>query len=253
MTYRVAEFARLAGVTVRTLQYYDRIGLLHPAQVTDAGHRLYEQGDLIRLQQIVTLKWMGFSLVAIKVILDNPSYDLRQSLAIQQAAIEQKIEHLREASALLGRALEQAEEPGIDALTAIIRAVGGDDHESWVRQYYTEDAWRGILTRRFAYTPEQMTQFQQDWQDLFAAFDQCRHESPESKAVQTLAARMQELIELFTGGDPETEAGLARFNKDAAAGRLPPGYDGPTAADFGDPDLRQFMQQALMIYREKRS
>ena len=81
---------------------------------------------------------------------------------------------------------------------------------------------------------------------------QCLDDGPESAAAQALAAQMQALIDQFTGGDAETEAGLTRFNMDAAAGRLPPSYEGPTAADFGDPAVRKFMQQALMIYREKR-
>ena len=65
--YRVAEFAKLAGVTVRTLQYYDRIDLLKPSDSTEGGHRLYQRSDLLRLQQILTLKWMGFKLDQIKL------------------------------------------------------------------------------------------------------------------------------------------------------------------------------------------
>lgn len=252
MAYRVAEFARLAGLTVRTLQYYDRIDLLKPSQVTKAGHRRYEKGDLIRLQQIVTLKWMGFSLSHIKTILDNPTYDLRASLAIQKAAIDAKIDHLRQASEALGRVLEQANDPDTDTLSTIIQGVSGGDHESWVKAYYSEEAWRGLQTRRLAYAPEQIEQAQQDWSDLFADFEQQRHQPADSPAVQQLAAQMQALIDLFTGGDPETEAGLARFNQDVHAGNLPPGFDGPTVLDFGDPELRQFMQRALTLYRERK-
>ena len=78
--YRVAEFAKLSGVTVRTLQYYDRIELLKPSNTTEGGHRLYRRHDLLRLQQILTLKWMGFKLDQIKDLLDSPRYDLRTAL-----------------------------------------------------------------------------------------------------------------------------------------------------------------------------
>jgi len=57
--YQAIEFAQLAGVTVRTLHHYDRIGLLKPSAYTNAGYRLYGKGDLVRLQQIVTLKFIG--------------------------------------------------------------------------------------------------------------------------------------------------------------------------------------------------
>jgi len=73
--YQAIEFARLAGVTVRTLHHYDRIGLLKPSGHTDAGYRLYRKHDLIRLQQIITLKFIGFSLNHIKNLLNNNSFD----------------------------------------------------------------------------------------------------------------------------------------------------------------------------------
>jgi len=254
MTYRVAQFARLGGVTVRTLQYYDRIDLLKPSYVTDAGHRLYEQHDLIRLQQIVTLKWMGFSLSHIKTILDNPAYDLHDSLVIQKQAVDEKIRDLQAASEALARALDaldHTEDPALDTLSTIIRGVSSGDHDTWVREYYNEEAWRGIVTRRFAYTPEQMRQFQQDWADLYEAFEAHLNDEPDNEAVQALAARMDELIGLFTGGDEKTEAGLARFNTDVWAGNVPEGYEGPTAYDNRDPDFIAFTQRALTIYREK--
>lgn len=254
MTYRVAQFARLGGVTVRTLQYYDRIDLLKPSHVTEAGHRLYEQHDLIRLQQIVTLKWMGFSLDQIKTILDNPAYDLRDSLVIQKQAVDEKIADLQAASAALARALEsldQTQEPETDTLSAIIHGVSGIDHEAWMREYYDDEAWRGIVTRRFAYTPEQMRQFQQEWADLFDAFEAHLNDEPDSEAVQALAAKMDELIGLFTGGDARTEDGLARFNTDVRAGNVPQGYEGPTAFGGRDPDFVAFTQRALTIYRER--
>ena len=255
MAYRVADFARLGGVTVRTLQYYDRIDLLKPSQMTEAGHRLYEKHDLIRLQQIVTLKWMGFSLSHIKTLLDNPTYDLQRSLEIQKAAIDEKINDLRAASdALAGAldALEHLEGPNIETVSAIIYGVSGGDQAQWMQQYYTEDARRGLQTRWFAYTPEQMRGFQQDWADLFAEFEAHIDEAPDSPAVQALAARMQSLVDLFTGGDAETEAGLHQLSLDAESGNLPDDFDGPTAYGDTDSDLRRFMQTAFTIYQERR-
>ena len=76
----VKEFAALTGVSIRTLHYYDEIGLLRPASVTDSGYRLYGQQELERLQQILFLRELRFSLKEIAQILDDPTFDKRQAL-----------------------------------------------------------------------------------------------------------------------------------------------------------------------------
>ena len=76
----VKEFAALTGVSIRTLHYYDEIGLLRPASVTDSGYRLYGQQELERLQQILFLRELRFSLKEIAQILDDPSFDRKQAL-----------------------------------------------------------------------------------------------------------------------------------------------------------------------------
>ena len=69
--YRIGDFANKAGVTVRTIRYYDRIGLLRPTSRSDANQRLYSELDFARLQQILTLKLIGLSLEEIKGLLDQ--------------------------------------------------------------------------------------------------------------------------------------------------------------------------------------
>ena len=76
----VHEVSRYTGVTVRALQYYDRIGLLSPAERTPAGYRLYDEGSLERLQQILLFRELGFSLDDIRRILDSPDFDWNRAL-----------------------------------------------------------------------------------------------------------------------------------------------------------------------------
>src|SRR5690348_14943471 len=85
--YKTAEFARLASVTVRTLHHYDRLGLLKPSGRTAKDHRLYGERDFARLQQIVTLKFIGFPLKQIKNILNRDSFDLACELRSQREII----------------------------------------------------------------------------------------------------------------------------------------------------------------------
>lgn len=91
------QFAEKAGVTKRTVQFYDKVGLLYPSYRTDSGHRYYTKQDLARLQRILTLKYIGMSIDEIRSIVqrDGLEEDLKESLRVQSTIIGQKMEHLR--------------------------------------------------------------------------------------------------------------------------------------------------------------
>src|ERR1051325_2126270 len=88
-----SEFAELTGVTVRALHHYDRLGLLKPSGRTVCGYRLYGERDFARLQQIVTLKFIGLSLKQIKNVLDRDSFDLSTALRLQREILGEKRRH----------------------------------------------------------------------------------------------------------------------------------------------------------------
>lgn len=103
--YRIHEFAELAGVTVKALHHYDRLGLLTPAR-TDSGYRAYRERDLERLEQIVALKFLGLPLKEIKKVLEQTGIELPEALRAQRKAIERKQALLASAH----RAIQAAEE-----------------------------------------------------------------------------------------------------------------------------------------------
>ena len=88
--YQVREFAEKSGVTIRTLHHYDHLGLLKPTVYSEAGYRLYSDDDFARLQQIVTLKFLGFSLKQIRDLLDGEVLDLAQMLRLQRDIMREK-------------------------------------------------------------------------------------------------------------------------------------------------------------------
>ncbi|SEN52174.1 MerR family transcriptional regulator [Lihuaxuella thermophila] len=92
--YSIGEFARKARVTVRSLHHYEEIGLLLPSATTEGGHRLYSDQDFIRLQQIVLLKSLGFSLQAIRQILDRED-SWEDSLRTQLKIVKEEQERLK--------------------------------------------------------------------------------------------------------------------------------------------------------------
>lgn len=86
----VKEIAKLTGVSIRTLRYYDEIGLLKPTQVTEAGYRLYDEQALAKLQEILFFKELGVSLSEIRRMMEAPGYDREQMLLTQKRLLEQK-------------------------------------------------------------------------------------------------------------------------------------------------------------------
>lgn len=90
----VHEVSKLAGVSIRTLQYYDKIGLLHPTGYTDAGYRLYDDADLERLQHILLFRELEFPLKDIKDIMNSPDFDRGKALEQQIELLRLKKEHI---------------------------------------------------------------------------------------------------------------------------------------------------------------
>ncbi len=86
----VKEVSEITGVSIRILRYYDEIGLLKPAKVTDAGYRLYDNRTLEKLQQIMFFRELEIPLADIKEIMEHPDYDKEQVLLAQKSLLEQK-------------------------------------------------------------------------------------------------------------------------------------------------------------------
>ncbi len=121
-TWRIGELACAAGLTVRTLHYYDQLGLLSPVARTEGGHRCYTGGDVRRLHRIVALRSLGFSLEEIGALLDG-EYDPIGLLHRQLDVIDERI---RQAVALRTRLLDALEslnrraEPSAEQLLQVI-------------------------------------------------------------------------------------------------------------------------------------
>lgn len=105
----VHEVSKLAGVSIRTLQYYDKIGLLHPAGYSDAGYRLYDDTDLKRLQQILLFRELEFPLKEIMRIMAHPNYDQNEALAQQIELLTLRRKHIDDLLALARRIQQKGE------------------------------------------------------------------------------------------------------------------------------------------------
>src|SRR5436305_2948318 len=89
---KVGELARRTGLTVRTLHHYDEIGLLRPSLHTESGHRLYAAGDVARLQQVLSLRQLGFSLEEVRDCLNRPGFSPLEVIRLHVARLREQIE-----------------------------------------------------------------------------------------------------------------------------------------------------------------
>lgn len=154
-TYGIGIFANLTGIPVRTLHYYDEVGLLKPRRLP-SGHRTYEPDDIITLQKIVSLKTMGFSLERIKEFLQHPTYDLslvevlklqRESLEAARAELDQSLDMIARITAIL-----QHEEQLDHQL--LFNLIHNMSHEGKQREWVAGHLSEHTATALFSLSPE---------------------------------------------------------------------------------------------------
>lgn len=109
MSYTVKQVADLAGITVRTLHHYDRIGLLEPESTSEGGYRIYSDDDLERLQQILFFRELGFELKRIREILERPDFERLRALRAHRDLMQEKRARLAQLVETLDRTIEHAE------------------------------------------------------------------------------------------------------------------------------------------------
>jgi MerR family transcriptional regulator, thiopeptide resistance regulator len=216
--YKASEFARLAGVTVRTLHHYDRVGLLKPSGRSGAGYRLYGEREFARLQQVLTLKFIGLPLKEIKELLGRGELDLAGVLRLQREVLEARRGQLEAALRAVGEAERVAARGGVpdwEAFKKIVEVITMEQDYEWVKRYYTEEQLADLARRG---TPEVLERGQREWARLLSDVDAAIAEGvePSSERAQELAARWSALIEDFTGGDPGILANLKRLYADQA-------------------------------------
>ncbi|MGF9915035.1 methyltransferase domain-containing protein [Paenibacillus ehimensis] len=136
------QIAKRTGITLRTLRYYDQIGLLSPSQHSQASVRLYSKEDLVRLQKIQTLKYIGLTLQEIKEVIREESlsgHDLRSSLTAQKETLRQKLAHMEVVVKAINQAMgilkNEPQDVEWSSLIELIHAVHSE--KDWVEQYHT--------------------------------------------------------------------------------------------------------------------
>jgi DNA-binding transcriptional MerR regulator len=214
-SYLIKEFADLTKVTVRTLHYYDQIGLLKPSFQKPNGYRVYTETDLLKLQQIVTLKFMGFSLDQIGNLLGRKGFIVAKSLRIQAEAVRDEIARLQQASRALDLVLKRLETEGrIDAkkLIQIVEVIqmGEDVKKAWHEKFYTASELKEFQEIGKKYTPEMMESYQHRWAELIEEVKKHLDDDPAGEIAQSLAKRWTDLLDEAYGGHPALKAKIGQ-------------------------------------------
>jgi DNA-binding transcriptional MerR regulator len=198
---RVGELAKRTGLTVRTLRYYDEIGLLSPPRLPGSDYRQYGESEIRRLQQIASLRQLGFSLDEIREILTRPETSVRQVIEMHLTRLNEQItlmEQLRWRLSAIDRGLKGngsvTAEEFLDTLEVMNR----------MEKYYTPEQLATLKARAEEIGDEHIREVEAEWPVLIAQV-QAEYDAgtdPADPKVQALAQRWMELVREFTGGDP---------------------------------------------------
>ncbi len=251
--YTVKELARLSGVSVRTLHHYDEIGLLKPAAVGTNGYRYYGREELLRLQQILFHRELGFSLAEIRGVMDAPAFDRVAALKRHRDRLAAEARRTRR----LMRTIDQT-------LAALEGATTMDDkdlykgfapekqaeYEAWLVDRYGGDMEQQIAESKARLKDWSRADFERqkaDGEAIEAAVAKALADGlpADSAHVQGLMRRWAGWVGLYWGRKPEATAfaGLGRLYQEHSDFRAR--YDGLA------PGLTDYLAEAMRIYAER--
>ena len=189
---QIKEFADFTGVSVRTLHYYDEIGLLRPAFVDrSTGYRFYDENSLLRMQEILFYRELDFSLKSIGEILSSPNYDKSKALKEQKHLLTLKKERLERLISAIDGAVR-----GENVMKAF------DNSEFEKRQAEAREKWgkteayKEHAERTKNYSRQKLNDLAEGLDNIMAAFAACRKrgEAPDSTEAQALVKELQDYI-----------------------------------------------------------
>jgi DNA-binding transcriptional MerR regulator len=203
-TIKIGDLAKRTGVSVRTLHYYDEIGLLRPSTVTASRHRLYGPAELLRLQQIKSLRRLGFSLDEVAACLDAPEFSPARVIALHVQRLREQIAKEQRLVALLETLAGGNQAAAMQSADDFIKVI---EEIATIERSFTPDELAEIKERGDRLGPAHIRAVEAEWPGLIA---QVRREmlegtEPTDPRIRPLATRWRDLVREFTGGNPNIE------------------------------------------------
>ncbi|MDM5188704.1 MerR family transcriptional regulator [Bacillus sp. DX4.1] len=210
-TWKVGELAKQTGLTIRMLHHYDKIGLFSPSQSSDKGHRIYTETDIAKLQQIMSLKQLGFALGEIKEMMGNPNLNPVEVIKIQ---LENVKEHIRRQEQLCSRLeriyelLNSQQEVSAEQFINLIEVINMSKDK-----YFTQEQQEKMFKQIGL---EKRKQYVSEWSEITAKIrvEYEKGTPPENLDVTQLAKRWNEFLNKLTFRDPEISKAAERYYKE---------------------------------------
>lgn len=245
MAMTVKEVADLVGISVRTLHYYDEIGLLSPDRATDSGYRLYSDDNLEMLQQILFFKELGLPLKQIKEIISNPSFDRQEALILHRKMLMERRHRLDSMLETIGKTIKHLQ--GEIEMSNKEKFEGFDfshnPYEQEARERWGDAAVDKANTKLHSMSKDQKKGFSGEMEAVYRKLASLRHSSPESAEAQTAIKAWYDLLNANFGHySPETFKALGQMYVDDE--RFTKNID-----KFGE-GLAAFMRDAMAIFAD---
>lgn len=241
--YTVKDLARLAGITPRTLHYYDEIGLLKPSQMGDNGYRYYGEESLLRLQQILLYRQLELPLDEIKKLMGRHDFDILKALEVHKLALKKKQAQLQEVEATVDKTIEYLKGKQKMDNKQLFIGLSKEQEEAYAKeaeQMYDPEIVRASNKRWQGYSEEKKTQVMKEsgkiYEDMAATIPQ----GPASAAAQACVERWRKNMDNFWTPNLDQLRGLADlYNQDERF-----------KANFDKVDVRlaEFFREAVKIY-----
>lgn len=236
----VKEVSKLTGVSIRTLHYYDSIGLLQPTQVTESGYRLYDDTALERLQHILLFRELQFPLKEIKGILDSPQFDRNKALEQQITLLQLKKEHL-ENLIDLARGIKMIGVKKLDFSAFDTKKL--DEYAKQAKASYGQtEEYKEFEEKSKDWTKEDVAAINKGLMEIFVEFGKMRDKKAADEAVQEQVERLRGYItEHFYKCSVKVLSGLGKMY--AGGGSMTENID--KAAGKG---TAEFVGEAIEVY-----
>ena len=245
--YTVKQLSKLAGVSVRSLHYYDEIGLLKPSWLGSHGTRHYEEEALLKLQQILFYREPDLSLDEIKAIVGRPDFDVLTALRSHKEALQGRVERLNRLIQTVDNTIEHLK--GNESMNAkgLFEGFSEEEQEKYAleaEQMYDPETVRASNRKWKAYPPAEKERILAEGKAIYVDLIAAMPKGATSAEVQTLIARWHQHMQYFWSPNDEQLLGLADgYNEDA---RFRANFDKM------HPKLAGFMHEAVKVYVKNR-
>jgi MerR family transcriptional regulator, thiopeptide resistance regulator len=234
--WKIGDLAERTGLTVRALHHYDQKGLVTPSKSSDSGHRLYTEADIAKLQQVISLKQMGFALEEIKTLMESDEYDPKEVLRVQLERLNETIqrqEQLYDRLKQIHTMLSKRQHVTTEQFMKTIEVMNMD-----TSKYFSEEQLEKLKRQGESLGPEKIREVENEWPQLIASVREAMEKGTpvDAPEVAKLAKRWKELMNLFSGGDGAILKAAERMHAENPNNALQNGMDA---------QLYQYISQAI--------